>query len=768
MKEKKRPTIAIMIGNSVSEYSYELMEGFRTCAKEEGVNLVFLTGPYLPQYSREILMGSFAWDYEYQFHTVYDYVHFIKPDVLVIAYGPLASFEYVPPVEEFVAKFADIPCLLLGDEVTDPKIPSLTGGNYYGMRKCVEHLIKEHGYRKIGFVAGPKRNFDSNQRLKAYKDTMEEHGIPVKDSMIVYGNYTEYVDAEVEKLLDQNPDIEAIVFANDNMAKAGYRICEDRDLLIGRDIAITGYDDSDISKTMEPQLTSVAHSSFLFAYRAIKSAIRLYRGEKVESEDLEAVFCPRQSCGCKWKKPLSQKHASTQEIRDFLEKRVEEIVEDMFASVPYEKQKEKYHALLDLYFSDVVSMAYEEKEVSVDLLLRYLKKLCDYSFVSKHLLQDSLGGILQELMEYAPDKQTQSVLMAIEAGMQQYIHAEEISSLRDDIANLNRRNWFIPSFTMDLMSDKSDIDMLKQAEHILKRLSAMGVKSAYLLFFAEVLIVEKGEEIRMPEQMYLAAYFSGDEMHCYKTGEMIRVGKMKGLAELIAQDEPHFLTAFPIFSGKEQYGLLLCEMEQKDYLFMLLCSMQLGSFRRILNMNNRENKMNRELEEKNQILRVISSYDEMSQLLNRRGFMEKSLQMVQANAGKQAYLLFADIDHLKEINDSFGHAAGDFAIQTAAGYLRHCIPANAVTARIGGDEFVSLFVTDYQENDCCELLTRRIEKHAIDFNKSCDKPFYVEISAGIHKFICDPDIDILELLQQSDAVLYEKKKQRRSTIKKKL
>ena len=89
-------------------------------------------------------------------------------------------------------------------------------------------------------------------------------------------------------------------------------------------------------------------------------------------------------------------------------------------------------------------------------------------------------------------------------------------------------------------------------------------------------------------------------------------------------------------------------------------------------MNNRENKMKRELEEKNQILRVISSYDEMSQLLNRRGFMEKSLQMVQANAGKQAYLLFADIDHLKEINDSFGHAAGDFAIQTAAGYLLQC------------------------------------------------------------------------------------------------
>ena len=138
--------------------------------------------------------------------------------------------------------------------------------------------------------------------------------------------------------------------------------------------------------------------------------------------------------------------------------------------------------------------------------------------------------------------------------------------------------------------------------------------------------------------------------------------------------------------------------------------------------------------------------------------------LIKENKGKKAYLLFADIDHLKEINDTFGHAAGDFAIITAADYLRVCMPADAAVARIGGDEYVALVVAE--DDNGCEVLTKRLEKHMCDFNKACDKPFYVEMSAGIVEFICEKNTDIPELLKHSDEVLYEEKKKRRATIRK--
>ena len=174
--------------------------------------------------------------------------------------------------------------------------------------------------------------------------------------------------------------------------------------------------------------------------------------------------------------------------------------------------------------------------------------------------------------------------------------------------------------------------------------------------------------------------------------------------------------------------------------------------------------MQQELEEKNKILSIISTHDELSQLLNRRGFMEHATQLIAEHEGEKAYLVFGDVDHLKEINDCFGHAAGDFAIETASYYLRSCMPGGAITARIGGDEFVSMFVADEVENG--ESIIKRVKEFAAEFNKNCEQPFYLEMSVGIHEFVCNPKTDMAELFKHSDAVLYEQKCKRRASIKK--
>lgn len=768
MAEKKRKTIAIVMGNAISSYSTDLVEGFRVCAKEEDVNLVFLTGPHLPRYCKDILSGSFSWDYEYQFHTIYDYVHYIKPDAIIVAYGLLSQFKYVPNINEFIKKFEGIPCLVLGDQVDDPNIPYLTGGNYHGMKEVVEHLIKVHGYKKIGFVGGPKRNFDSNQRMQAYRDAMAEAHLEVKESYIVHGNFREVADEEVTWLLDNNPGLEAIVFANDSMAKAGYRVCAARDLVIGHDIAITGYDDTDVAKTLEPPLTSVAHSSFVFSYKALQAALKLCDGEIPKSEDLEAQFQCRSSCGCKSKSVSLKAGMSIDEIKKFTEANVAIMTEELFTSVPYEKDKNKYHMLLELYFSDVIDMVFGSKgdEVSFEVLLRYLKRLTEDTYVSKRLLLEHISRFLSELLDYSEDRRKQSALISISNAMSQYIHSEEVNQLNLEIIQSDRKNWFIPIFTMDLTYGR--MDMREQMTCIMTRLQAMGITSAYLLFFGDKIINKKDEQMILPDKMYLTAHYDEQNMICYGAKELKPVQMYQGFTELFPQDRPHFYTAFPIFSGVEQYGMIMCEANQSEYMFSLICSLQLGSLRRSINLNLLERQMKQELEEKNRILSVISANDELSQLLNRRGFMEKSLEAIRKNKGKKACLVFADIDHLKEINDCFGHAAGDFAIVTAADYLRQCMPSDSVIARIGGDEYVALVITECKDEEFCtsETITSHLEQYMKTFNEACSKPFYVEMSAGICEFVCDKKTDLTELLSRSDDILYEKKKKRRATIKK--
>ena len=145
--------------------------------------------------------------------------------------------------------------------------------------------------------------------------------------------------------------------------------------------------------------------------------------------------------------------------------------------------------------------------------------------------------------------------------------------------------------------------------------------------------------------------------------------------------------------------------------------------------------------------------------------MEKALHLIGKNSKKRACMIFADVDHLKEINDTFGHAAGDFAIITAANYLRENLPKDAVIARLGGDEFVALFLTE-EAGEGREIVSK-IKDYAEQFNKVSDKPFYVEMSVGDYDFICERGIELGELFNKSDIVLYEQKRNRRTSVKKK-
>lgn len=122
------------------------------------------------------------------------------------------------------------------------------------------------------------------------------------------------------------------------------------------------------------------------------------------------------------------------------------------------------------------------------------------------------------------------------------------------------------------------------------------------------------------------------------------------------------------------------------------------------------------------------------------------------------------MDHLKEINDCFSHLAGDFALRTVSERLRKCLPKDAITARLGGDEFVSFILTDIP--DFKEQLLKNLKAESDAFNAVCDKPFYVEISVGIYDFYCNPQMDLTDILKHSDAILYEEKAKRRSSIKK--
>lgn len=240
---------------------------------------------------------------------------------------------------------------MIEDKSLDDEVPYLIIDNYSGMKACVEHLIEEHGYHKIAFLGGPKNNYDAGERLRAYCDAMQEHNIEVTDTMIIHGDYTDRVDEQVIYLLTNNSGLEAIVCANDGMAKSCYRVCASRNLIVGRDIAITGFDDISSASTMNPPLTSVSQSSFHMSYTALKSAVAMCRGEKVVSGSLRTVLKKRCSCGCSPMEILTTELIPEGQMDVFLQRVIEEVAPYLFSSVAYEKERQYLtRALADYIF----------------------------------------------------------------------------------------------------------------------------------------------------------------------------------------------------------------------------------------------------------------------------------------------------------------------------------------------------------------------------------------------------------------------------------
>lgn len=771
--ETKRYTIAIMLGDTQSDYSEDLLRGFFTCAREEDVNILFLMGPQTPQYCKDILSCSIDGDYNYQFDTIYNYVHFVRPDALIITYGSLSIFNnHATDKGHFLEHFKNIPYLLLEDMPEgDIDAPYLMADNYNGMRACIEHLVCDHGYRRIAFLSGPKTNNDANERLNAYRDVLQENGIEVTESMIAYGNYTEQVDEQVEMLLDLNPDLEAIACANDNMAKSCYRVCAARNLLIGTDIAVTGFDDVNLARTMEPSLTSVSHSSFLFSYTALKNAILLCEGKTPASQRMPAMLHKRASCGCPPITTASYVHLEPDEIELYILKTLGPISTDLLSGIPYQKDRNFYASLMLDYFHYIYVMVFKRDGAGfrMDYLLDILRKFAAYRHISSQLLLMHFGNLLNILSANVSSDKERKLLANIIATTQQYVHTLDITALEKEIMNSNRQAWFVPSFTRDLVNQSSDSSLIYH--EIMQRLKMMNVKSTYCFLFDEPVLHENQKPLVFPDQIRLVAYYNESEMVYYEPENRPAFCSTHGFSTLNDKLHARCLTSYLLFSGAKQYGLLLCEVEQENISFMQICSLQIGSLLRFIEVNALERESQRELQsslkviqEQNHILSFISEYDELTKLLNRRSFMERAIQLLEQHTGQKAYLIFGDLDHLKEINDCFGHAAGDFAITHAARFLQDCLPEDAIIARIGGDEFVALTQSDH--TDFSTELHTRLKEICKVFNDNSEKPFYVEISIGIYEFYCDADFDINEIIQKSDALLYEAKASRRKSIKK--
>ncbi len=763
-----RLNIGIFTCHIDNDYAIEVCKGAEFAAKELDCNLIVFPGMFLNASFNDPANQL----YDYQYNSIFYYAHPECLDALIISVGAISSFLSEKDLNSFFSHFEGIPILTIEGKVDG--YPCIMTDNSGGMRTAVEHLILEHNKKHICFVAGKEGNSDSDQRLGIYLSVLAEHGYKVTDNMVVHGDFSEYCGSQIGTLIDNNPDMDAIIFANDQMAIAGYAELKKRGLRIGENLSVIGFDDSTSSVNMDPPLTTVNINSCELGYRAIYSAADLAKAGTAASKTLNSRFIKRLSCGCR----LCREKDITSPQTELLSLSQSEIV-DILDTALFDEIRESFfsHRVIESFndiFADIIKVLksddpdpYLQRNIIDKIKNRLESDITDFYPVQKitYMFREMASIFSSCSMSPARRLEFNNLNAAITNALSLFISNSLYSQMQEN----KMLGWSSIYITRDTLTYGDDLD--RTYSSILKKLKALNYTGAYIYTYDdEIRITESGSWI-IPKSLFLQAFYNPNNTQVL-FGESRRIPSTEIFDNEYTYYEQRFTSVIvPIFTNEDHHGVFICNTDVSGFSTIYSTSLQLGAALKYMTLLREQNitqeqlKLSlNEIHEKNELLNHLSTSDELTGIYNRRGFMERVEYYINipSNHGLKAILLFADMDSLKVVNDKFGHKDGDFALKNIANILSMSFGPHDVIGRIGGDEFVCFALTD--DSDYVSQVQDRIKKYSAELNATCGKPYFIEMSVGVTEFICDGEQTIEDLLSQADSALYSNKRYKRMSI----
>jgi LacI family transcriptional regulator len=195
---------------------------------------------------------------------------------------------------------SQVPLVTLGGPVT-PQGASVRGDNAAGMRELARHLVHDHGYHTLAYLAGNADCPDNADRRNALAAVAGAAGIELLDGPDWQGSYYPHGGTQViEKLIrERKPLPQAIVCANDLMAIGVIRALASHGICVPRDVAVTGFDDLPVARRLRPPLTTVRTPIWKLgatAFGLLRAAIKSHPQQR--DIVLPDRLIRRESCGC--------------------------------------------------------------------------------------------------------------------------------------------------------------------------------------------------------------------------------------------------------------------------------------------------------------------------------------------------------------------------------------------------------------------------------------------------------------------------------------
>lgn len=195
------------------------------------------------------------------------------------------------PDEELISLMKQIPGMVVINRILpgfEQRCVALD--DRYGAWLATRHLIQQ-GHTKIGYLCSNHQISDAEDRLQGYYDALTEHGLPINDRLVTYGEPDESGGEQaMTELLGRGKNFSAIACYNDSMAAGAMGVLNDNGIDVPKEISLIGFDDVLISRYVRPRLTTVRYPIITMAEQAAELALAL--AEKRELPEITHMFSP--------------------------------------------------------------------------------------------------------------------------------------------------------------------------------------------------------------------------------------------------------------------------------------------------------------------------------------------------------------------------------------------------------------------------------------------------------------------------------------------
>lgn len=335
---------------------------------------------------------------------------------------------------------------------------------------------------------------------------------------------------------------------------------------------------------------------------------------------------------------------------------------------------------------------------------------------------------------------------------------------------LNKTSKLLAAYennTLEKMNITTMLDMIRSSNTLrqffynLKYLAGQSEsESLYVSLFNVPIYITKEELPELPENIELYMYADNPNNKEVFNPETIFNLKERIFPPEADEESAGIFIAHPIFAGEALFGYFTAKITNTKFTsyqayFKILSSSISQSYE-----YTKKLIQNEELSSEVTQLSDLAKTDELTGLLNRRGFMElgqRTIDILQeiSNAG---VVFFGDMDGLKKINDTYGHKMGDKAIQIMGQVFQKVFRTSDIIGHLSGDEFA--VVANGMLISKVDYIRQKIVKYCDELSQENNLPFTLSVSLGAVDL--ESGSSLMTLLSNADKLMYKEKKAKKT------